>query len=198
MLQTADPAVSEAKFDGEIGEFLEMRQTYERRGWFLIEARFPIVFLLLAAPQVTPPAILCGIEFDYTNYDAEPPAVRLVEPFTRVPYLAKDLPTTLNRAMPPQAIPVAGLPAGLQMRGVQPLMQFHGPDEVPFLCIAGVREYHNHPGHSGDDWMLHRVSGAGRLVRLLEVVDKYGLQPMRGYGVNLVPQVTFDHGEAPA
>jgi hypothetical protein len=108
------------------------------------------------------------------------------------------LPTTLNRAMPPQTVPVAGAPAGLQMRAVQPLMQAHAPDEVPFLCIAGVREYHNHPGHTGDDWMLHRASGAGRVVRLLEVIDRYGLQPMRGYGVNLVPQITFDHGEAPA
>src|SRR3954451_17199991 len=98
MLQTADPAVSEAKFDAEVSEFLELRRDYERRGWFLIEARFPKVFVLLAAPQVKPPAILCGVEFDYTNYDAEPPSVQLVEPFTRVPYLARDLPTTLNRA----------------------------------------------------------------------------------------------------
>jgi len=198
MLQTADPAVSEAKFDAELCEFLTLRREYECRGWFLVEARFPHVFVLLAAPQVKPPAILCGVTIDYTNYDVDPPSVRLVEPFTRVPYLAQDLPTTLNRAMPAQAIPVAGLPAGIQMRGVQPLMQAHSPDEVPFLCIAGVREYHIHPGHTGDDWMLHRASGAGRLVRLLEIIDKYGLQPMRGYGVNLVPQVTFDHGEAPA
>jgi hypothetical protein len=196
MLQTADPAVSEAKFDSEVCEFRGLRREYERRGWFLVEACFPKVFVLLAAPQVKPPAILCGVEFDYTNYDAEPPSVKLVDPFSRLPYLARDLPTSLNRAMPAVAVP--GAPANVQLRAVQPLMQAHTPEEIPFLCIAGVREYHDHPGHTGDDWMLHRASGAGRLVRLLEVIDKYGLQPMRGYGVNLVPQITFDHGEAPA
>jgi hypothetical protein len=136
--------------------------------------------------------------FDYTNYDAEPPSVKLVNPFTREPYFAKDLPTTLNRSVPAQTIEFPGVAgANLQMQAVQPLMQAQTPDEVPFLCIAGVREYHEHPGHSGDAWELHRKSGAGRLVRLLEVIHKYGVEPLRGFSVNLVPQVGFEYAQPP-
>jgi hypothetical protein len=76
-------------------------------------------------------------------------------------------------------------------------MQAQSADEVPFLCIAGVREYHEHPGHSGDSWELHRSTGAGRLVRLLEVIHKYGVDPLRGYSVNLVPQVGFEYSQPP-
>jgi hypothetical protein len=46
----------------------------------------------------------------------------------------------------------------------QPLTQPDATGEAPFLCIAGVREYHDHPGHSGDSWDLHRTTGAGRVV----------------------------------
>ena len=79
----------------------------------------------------------------------------------------------------------------------QPYMQAHHPDEIPFLCLAGVREYHDHPAHSGDVWELHRRGGAGRLVRLLEIVDRYGLSPIAGLNVQLVPQVSFNYGTPP-
>lgn len=72
----------------------------------------------------------------------------------------------------------------------QPLMQWYGPDDTPFLCLAGVREYHEHPAHSGDSWLLHRAAGAGRFVRLLEVIDKYGVRPISGYNVELKPQIS--------
>ena len=79
------------------------------------------------------------------------------------------------------------------------LGQWYGPDDIPFLCIAGVREYHDHPGHSGDAWELHRRSGAGRFVRLLETITKYGVQPITEYHVSLVPQVSgFVQKEVPS
>jgi hypothetical protein len=89
-----------------------------------------------------------------------------------------------------------GLPEGarLPVVAVQPLMQFHSPDDIPFLCLAGVREYHEHPGHTGDMWELHRPTGAGRLVRLLEIIYKYGIQSINGYGVQLIPQISFQQG----
>jgi len=196
-VQYAEPAVSSAKFDQEIADYHSLRREYEQRGWFLIEAEFPEVFVVVAAPNLQPPAIVTGVLFDYTNYDAQPPSVRLVNPFTRQPFLARELPTTLNRALPVQQVDLPGVAGQVQMTAAQPLMQSHGPDELPFLCIAGVREYHEHPGHSGDLWELHRAGGAGKLVRLLEVIHRYGVEPIRGYGVNLVPQIGFDHGEPP-
>lgn len=196
--QYADPRVSQAKFAAELAEYRELEEDFAQRGWFLVKVNFPSVLVLMASPKVRPPAVLCGVEFDYTNYDAEPPSVRLVNPFTREPYRARELPTTLNRSLPAQVVELPGVAAGnLQMQAAQPLMQAHDPEDVPFLCIAGVREYHDHPGHSGDAWELHRASGAGRLVRLLEVVHRYGLEPITGYSVQLVPQVALESGPPP-
>lgn len=203
--QSVDPAVSRTKFQREIDELRAHEGGYRKRGWFLLHAEFPEVFVLIAAPQLKPAAIVTGVVFDYTDYDLQPPSVRLADPFTRVPYKASELPTALMRQ-----VEVQGLPFGLQLPPgaagpprliqQQPLMQsYEGPDELPFLCLAGVREYHEHPAHSGDRWELHRSSGAGRLVRLLEVIDTYGVRPLQGYNVNLNPQVIgFTQSEVPS
>ena len=77
------------------------------------------------------------------------------------------------------------------------VLQAYGPEEIPFLCLAGVREYHEHPAHSGDIWELHRASGAGRLVRLLEIIHRYGIEPITGMSVQLVPQFSVNYGPPP-
>jgi hypothetical protein len=198
--QYVEPAVSHARFGAELAEYEQMRCEYEARGWLLVQASFPTVFVVMASPKLTPPAIVTGVLFDYSNYDNEPPSVRLVNPLTRIPYKQRELPTTLNRSMPGQAVQLPGMPAGanLQMQVAQPLMQAHEPEDIPFLCIAGVREYHEHPAHTGDAWELHRASGAGRLVRLLEVIHHYGVEPIQDYAIQLVPQIGgFQAGQPP-
>ncbi len=193
--QYVEPSVSRAKFDREVAEYRAMEAQYRRRGWLLVEAEFPRAVVVLCAAQLVPPAVIVGVAFDYSNYDAQPPSVRLVDPFTGEPYRAGALPTTLQRAVEsplPPGMPFAmPLAAGAEARIVahQPLMQWYSPDDVPFLCLAGVREYHDHPGHSGDAWELHRVTGAGRMVRLLEVIGRYGVEPISDYQVSLVPQI---------
>lgn len=199
-LQTVDPAVSRAKFDRELAQFAELAGEYRARGWLLVHAEFPVVVVAMVARQLNPPAVVCGVKLDFTDYDARPPSVRLVDPFTDEPYTAANLPTTLKRAVEQAPPPGFPMPPGAQGRLMveQALMQFYGPDDIPFLCLPGVREYHDHPGHSGDSWELHRASGAGRLVRILEVVDTYGLRPISGYNLALVPQITgFTQNELP-
>jgi hypothetical protein len=199
--QYVDLSVSRTKFDREIAEFRSLGGEYRKRGWFLVEAEFPRVLAIMAAPQLKPSAIVLGVALDYTNYDAAPPSVRLVNPFTDEPYKFQELPTQLMRALPEQQVALPGNPGNapqLRVQPQQPLMQAHGPDEIPFLCLAGVKEYHEHPAHSGDVWELHRVTGAGRLVRLLEVVSRYGLEPISGFGVQLVPKIGFNFGPPPA
>lgn len=194
-----DPAVSRRKFDREIADYRALQADYERRGWFLLEAAFPTVFVVFAAAQLRPSPLLFGALFDYTDYDARAPSVRLTDPFSREPYRYDQVPTRLPRATPPQQISVPDGRGGTQLVQAQgepqPLLQAHAPDEVPFLCIAGTREYHEHPGHSGDVWDLHRASGAGRLVRVLEVIHRYGVAPVRALGVELLPRVGIDFGE---
>jgi hypothetical protein len=191
MPQYVDAAVSHAKFTREIADYRANEGLYRARGWMLLEARFPRALVVLAAPQLRPPAVVTGVQFDYTNYDAEPPSVRLVDPFTGEPYITKDLPTQLNRSVgAAQQIAIPGLPMPVMLNQVQQLMVSYGPEELPFLCLAGVREYHSHPAHTGDSWELHRAAGAGRLARLLEIIHQYGVQPISAYQVQLVPQVT--------
>jgi Predicted metal binding domain len=186
--QFTEPAVSEAKFEQEIEEFRQLGVEYRARGWFLVEAEFPRAMVVMAAPQLQPAPLVVGVRFDYTNYDASPPSVRLVNPFSGTPYSFDELPVQLHRANPQtEVVQLPGMPGPMQVQVAgPPLMQ---PDEPPFLCIAGVREYHAHPGHSGDAWELHRAQGAGRLVRLLEVMHRYGIEPIQSYGINVVHQV---------
>ena len=196
--QYVDPAVSRAKFESEITDYLSLEADYRARGWFLVKADWPMAVVVLASSKTSPPTIVTAVQFDYTNYDVEPPSVRLVDPFSGRLLLNKELPIRLPRMIPgpEMSTPVPGLPK-LQLNTAQDLMQAHSPEDLPFLCIAGVKEYHDHPGHSGDSWELHRSAGEGRLVRLLEVISKYGIETVTGFNVNLAPQVTFAVSEPP-
>ena len=196
--QYVDPAVSRAKFAREITDYLSLEADYRARGWFLVKADWPVAVVVLASNKTSPPTIVTAVRFDYSNYDADPPSVRLIDPFSGRFLLNKEIPTRLPRTIPGPELPISE-PGGAkaQLNTVQELMQAHSPEEEPFLCIAGVKEYHDHPGHSGDPWEIHRSGGEGRLVRLLEVISKYGLEPVRGLNVHFVPQVTFAVSEPP-
>lgn len=197
--QYADRSVSLTKFQREVAEYQLHSNDYLRRGWILVEAEFPRIVAMMAATNLAPPAIILAVAFDYTNYDAAPPSVKLVKPFTWEPYTTKELPITLNRALPPTQVQVPGIPPDqkVEMRAVQSYVQSYGPDEIPFLCIQGVREYHEHPAHSGDLWELHRASGAGSFVRILEIVYRYGIETITNYGVQLTPQIRLNFGPPP-
>ena len=194
--QYVDPAVSRVKFDREITDYISFEADYRARGWFLLKADWPVVVVVLASNKTNPPSIVTAVQFDYTNYDAEPPSVRLIDPFSGRFLLSKELPTRLPRLIPGPELPVPG-GGKAQLNTALDLMQAHSPEDLPFLCVAGVKEYHDHPGHSGDPWEIHRTAGEGRLIRLLEVISKYGLEPVKGFHVNLAPQVSFAVSEPP-
>ena len=207
-----DPVVSRAKFNREITAFRQQEREYAGRGWWLLRAEFPEVFVVLATNKTQPPAVVFGVLIDFTNYDLWPPSVTLVNPFTRVPYKAKELPNPLIRRVPvahpaPTNAPTGDAPPTapgatattpgqpMATAGVaapqapqfapQPLMQWWGEEEVPFLCLPGVREYHENPAHTGDSWLLHRRTGAGTLYFILDQIDRYGVQPVR-FGIQVV------------
>ena len=197
--QFVDPAVSRKKFNREVAQFRSQADEYIRRGWYLAKAKFPHALVVLATAKTQPVTIMCGVLFDYSNYDAVPPSLLLVHPLTCEPYKLKELPTQLIRQLPQTDPPqvVQGEAQIILVQPPQPLMMAHNADDIPFLCIAGVREYHDHPAHSGDHWELHRPSGAGRLTRLVQIVSKYGLETIVNLGVQLIPQVHFNFGVPP-
>ena len=189
-----DPAISRIKFDREIATFRSIAAERRAQGWWLFEASYPEVLFAFVAPQLRPAPVLFGVLLDFTNYDLWAPSVRFVDPFTKRPYLAREIPPSLilQRKI---ILPVPGM-EGINQEGFQPLLLSHSPDMEPFLCLPGVREYHDHPAHTGDSWLLHRDSGEGTLHFLLETIAKYGVEPLRGYqfGLNIVGYV---RGDAP-
>ncbi len=194
-----DPEVSRAKFDREIARYRELESDYLRRGWWMLDAVYPNVFVVFATPRVKPPIVAFGAVLDFTNYDLWPPSVQLADPFTRKPYLARELPTLLTRRLPVSPEIAAQFAARGQTPPFQEqaMMQSHDPNAVPFLCLPGVREYHNHPGHSGDSWLLRRGQGEGTLHFVIETLARYGLDSIRGFQVGLQFAINGYQSEAP-
>ena len=192
--QIVDPAASRAKFAREIEQYRAFEGTYRRQGWLLLDASFPEVFVVFAAPKLKPSAIVAGVVIDFTDYDLRPPSVRFVDPFTREPLKAKDMTFNMMRRIPtpagqPGMIMFQGM--GMQMPPfqVQHLIQTNSPEDKPFLCLPGIREYHDNPAHTGDPWLLHRASGEGSLAFILEKIWTYGVNPIEDYAWQLKVQV---------
>lgn len=194
-----DPAVSIEKFRREVAEYRRLEREHLRRGWMMIQAEYPEVFVVFANPTIKPPAVIFGALLDFTNYDLWAPSVTLVNPFTMEPYKARELPVLLFRRPPAAEIPphvMAMMQQGVPFEQLmQPtrLLVWYTPEDVPFVCLPGIREYHEHPGHSGDSWLSHRGRGEGTLYFILDQLYKYGVQPTTYgvetmYSVKLVPQ----------
>jgi hypothetical protein len=184
-----DPAVARQKFDREVADYRKLEDVYLRRGWFLLKAEFPEVFVAFAAPQLEPAPLVLGVLMDFTDYDYQPPSVKIVHPITRAPYKGRELPTRLLRAVVVNN-PEIVFPPGVVAMKPQPLMMAHSEDDIPFLCLPGVREYHEHPAHTGDLWALHRKSGEGTLHFLLSQISKYGVEPIDQYTIAINLKIT--------
>jgi hypothetical protein len=56
----------------------------------------------------------------------------------------------------------------------------------PMICLPGIREYHNHPAHTGDPWLLHRGNGGeGSLGFIIDKIYDYGIVPINAYHLQL-------------
>jgi hypothetical protein len=174
-LTVVDPTVSMAKFDRQVGQWREHAREHQRRGIFLIEAAFPKAFAVFTIPQIAPAMVTFGAELDFTNYDLWPPSVRVLNPFTRAPFTQQTLPAIVRARLDPVQGPIADQVV---------MFQDNGEGEA-FMCMPGVREYHNHPAHSGDSWLSHRNTGAGTLFEILDKLHEFGVKPINGYRVGI-------------
>lgn len=191
VLHLVDPAVSRAKFAREVDGFRALADDHARNGCWLAKAEFPKALVIFGTPKLKPPAVAFAAAFDFSNYDLWPPSVRLVDPFTQEPYTTKAVPNPLRRRIPPTPDQ-----ASQGIEPVQDIVQGYGPNDIPFICIPGVREYHDHPGHSGDSWLLHRRLGEGTLHNLVTHLYHYGTEYIVSYRVGLAVQ-GFVQGEVP-
>ena len=83
-----------------------------------------------------------GVRVALDDFDQRAPSVSFRDPFTweSLPY------ATMQRA---NNLDENGRPFSV-------LLDAHPLTKLPFLCMRGIREYHEHPQHTGDDWMLYR------------------------------------------
>lgn len=173
--QFVEISVTRKKFDTEIQEYKDLESQYRKKGIFCLDISFPNITLMFAIPQIIPYPIAFAAKFDYSNWDAEPPSIIFVNPFSgeniigneiRIQFLQKN---TNNHLGQPSIMDL------LQSRETG----------TPFICIPGVKEYHNHPAHSGDSWFLYRTKGEGKLITLIDQLYKHSIIPAVGYNVQM-------------
>ena len=186
-----DPDVSRVKFEREVALYRENSDDYIARGWWLVKAEFPQVLVAFATPTISPPMAPFGALIDFTNYDAWPPSVRLVNPFTQTPLKANEI------SIPP--FPRRRNIDNPQLPQHENLLQSENPEAIPFICVPGVREFHEHPAHSGDSWFAHRKRGEGTLYFILNLIGTYGLGAVKGYDLQMLvrPQGPTNINEIP-
>lgn len=180
-IQVAQPEVSQLKFAKELDEFRLIEDDWRRKGVICLTAEFPKVQLAFTAPQLKPPPIVFGVSLDFTNYDIEPPSIKFIDPLSGRPITTKEMNVNFFQV----ATAVQSLPGMPQLQFQQPQLILMGaPEDHPFLCIPGVREYHDHPAHSGDSWLLHRTRGEGKLTFLIDQLYNHSIPYVRSYNVN--------------
>lgn len=163
--------VSRAKLEEELASWRLNEEVYRRRGWILLRADGLIVEVAfigsVAVGDIQLSAVTAAIRLTYDNYDLWPPSLDFIDPRTG------------DLAVPPvQALePVNG--------DVRNALLGHPQTGRPFLCVPGVREYHDHPQHTGDDWLLHRAEGAGRLAVICDIVWRRMVRNVLGLTVQL-------------
>ena len=168
-MQTVDIEVSRQKFCRELDTFKSAEHIQRQRGIFLLNAEFPNIILSFAATKLHPAPIVFAVRINFDNYDIEAPSVGFINPFTW---------DNISQAPVPMFRRIAGaLPAQLAQKDEQGL---------PFICIPGIREYHLHPAHTGDHWLLHRgKNGIGSLGFIIDKLYDYGISAITNYQLTI-------------
>ena len=168
-LQYIDPKVTHEKFNKELDKFYNSKEIHRKRGIFLLDVEFPNVYLAFSIVKLKPAPIAFAVKINFDNFDFEAPSVVFINPFTFEPItLANDIGIAFLRKVENSPIP-------------QALIQ-QNQGKLPFICIPGVREYHNHPAHTGDSWFLHRgIGGEGSLGFIIDKLHEYGIAPIVSY-----------------
>lgn len=165
-LQVVDPAVTQGKFNAEVEQFRIVEHAYKMKGIICTGINYPDIDFIFCANKVSPAVIGFAVRINFSNYDAEPPSVTFIDPFS-------------GRSVKREEIPLAFIQFGKGLQA-QDLLQ-GGGSILPFFCIPGVREYHNHPAHSGDSWFLYRKTGEGSLPFILDQLYNHSVAAVRGY-----------------
>lgn len=178
-----DERVVRRLYERETKNLAPFTEALRARGCFVIRQAFPEVdFLLVSSKPITPMiaylvptpsgqpqqlqiaqgapvfglsarSFVARVSLD--DYDLRAPSVQFLDPASLRALTAAEL-------APAAHLSEAGVLAPVLIDG-------HPNTSLPFLCMPGVREYHEHPEHSGDDWLQYR-SQVGLLTTILTVI----------------------------
>ncbi len=170
-----DPDVTRRKVERDL-ELWEKNSNHRERGWLLLDynENVPAIDIgFLARLSINAgitflPAMVCAIRLSYENYDLWPPSLTFIDVFSREPTR-------------PHVRAIAPTPEG--PRDV--LIDSHPSTAQPFLCFPGIREYHSHPQHTGDDWLLHRSRQEGSVSIICERIWRLMVRNVLGLSVGL-------------
>lgn len=178
-----DPGVSKSKFDSEVEAWRKRAAEHGRRGLLLLDADFPKAFAVFALPSLRPAHLLFGVELDFQNYDIWPPSVRFADPLTRESWpdgMQTPIPVSIGAAIAPLFVRFRPDPANPGAFSIEPAVICQRNTGPAFLCMRGVREYHNHPAHSGDSWLQYRGTGLGSLFYILDKLHEFSIGHLVG------------------
>jgi hypothetical protein len=152
-LTLVDPEVTKRKFKRELALW-KAHGGQRDRGWVLLskDETIPQVELALLVSVTTGgpvnklDVVVCAIRLVYENYDLWPPSLSFIDVFTR-DFKSPQVRAFLATVEGPRDVLVDG----------------HPNTNRPFLCLPGIREYHTHPQHTGDEWHLHRPTKEGSI-----------------------------------
>lgn len=175
-VQYVEPEVTQIKYKKELSKFLEISSIWREKGVFLIYESFPVVEFMFTTPKLRPSAIAFSVRIDFTNYDIEPPSLKFICPFTGKILTRQEIPVQFLQVKFPEKMN-DNIPIQIQQ---QDLLQASSPNEIPFFCIPGIKEYHNHPAHTGDSWLLYRKNGEGGLGFILDQLYDHSIAGIAG------------------
>lgn len=185
--QVVDLEVSKTKFLAEVTQFKKAELFHRERGVILLKEAFPVIELGFCAYRVRPLVMTFAVRLDFTNYDLDPISVKFIDAVTGIELVRNAVPLPFNRMIKKEA--KEGEPTTTE---VTSLLAAHPPQNIPFLCLPGVREYHQHPFHSNDPWLDHRGKGEGTLGFIIDQLVIYGTQPIAGVLPSMVQMAALN------
>ncbi len=203
-----DPAVARCKFDREVERIKAQASLLQGWGCIVVRVEYPhvdAIFLPRAPLRILVPALVPQqangvvhgtqvqlLRIDLPMFAGQPFGVRvdLSDFDQRAPGV------TFHNARTWELLPYEMLPRGhsVDEHGQPKLVVLNGHPTTkrPFLCMRGIREYHEHPQHSGDEWALYRDQGG--LFATLMVVQRScveGAHPMLALQPSVPHQVAW-------
>ncbi|MHB1863805.1 MAG: putative metal-binding protein [Gemmatimonadaceae bacterium] len=171
-----DPVVSRRKLHRDY-ERWKAHSQHAERGWVLLDYNEDALMVELAfltrasisSGSVPLAVVACAVRLSYDNYDIWPPSLTFIDAIGRLPIALPHVQALQPGPTGPKNVLIAA----------------HPETGLPFLCVPGIREYHTHPQHSGDSWLLYRSRGEGSLSTVCDRIWHYMARNVFGFTIQI-------------